>query len=310
LHKRRVPQRSHPGSCTRPGDLDAELKKCPITDSDTFQRAQQLAADLRVRHPLVGTESVDVVVSNYVLNLVESDDKRQLFQEIFRVLRKGGRAVISDIVRDEDVPEAMQQDPTHRSGCISGALREDQFLKAFEDAGFHGIRLLKRDVAPWQTVQGIEFRSVTVEAFKGKQGECWELNQAVIYRGPPKPRNAATQAAEGVTDVAARAFKQPPSAFQFAESLSSNSASSAVIRQISSAPFEIQDQQGMLKTSPLQRQHFRPSRACAAVPARMHSELEFYWADAQRLRPAQCAFERELRILVRNQKHQVLHDLI
>lgn len=164
--------------------LDAELKKCPITDSDTFQRAQQLAADLRVKHPLVATESVDVVVSNCVLNLVESDDKRQLFQEIFRVLRKGGRAVISDIVSDEEVPETMQQDPTHWSGCISGALREEQFLKAFEDAGFHGIRLLKRDVAPWQTVQGIEFRSVTVEAFKGKQGECWELNQAVIYRGP------------------------------------------------------------------------------------------------------------------------------
>jgi SAM-dependent methyltransferase len=164
--------------------LDAELKKCPITDSDTFQRAQQLAADLRVKHPLVGTESVDVVVSNCVLNLVESDDKRQLFQEIFRVLRKGGRAVISDIVSDEEVPEAMQQDPTHWSGCISGALREEQFMKAFEDAGFHGIRLLKRDVGPWQTVQGIEFRSVTVEAFKGKQGDCWELNQAVIYRGP------------------------------------------------------------------------------------------------------------------------------
>jgi len=39
-------------------------------------------------------------------------------------------------------------------------------------------------VEPWQTVQGIEFRSVTVEAFKGKQGPCWERNQAVIYTGP------------------------------------------------------------------------------------------------------------------------------
>jgi arsenite methyltransferase len=119
-----------------------------------------------------------------VLNLVEPADKRQLFQEIFRVLRNGGRAFISDIVSDEEVPEAMQQDPAYWSGCISGALQEDQFLMAFEEAGFHGIRLLKRDAAPWQTVQGIEFRSVTVEAFKSKQGECWELNQAVIYRGP------------------------------------------------------------------------------------------------------------------------------
>ncbi len=164
--------------------LDAELKKNPIASANTFLRAQELASDLRVRHPLVATDSVDVVVSNCVLNLVEAQDKRQLFQEIFRVLRQGGRAVISDIVCDEDVPDAMQQDPTLWSGCISGALREDFFLQAFEDAGFYGIRLLKRDAQPWQTVEGIEFRSVTVEAFKGKQGDCFEFNQAVIYRGP------------------------------------------------------------------------------------------------------------------------------
>jgi arsenite methyltransferase len=164
--------------------LDAELKKHPIANANTFLRAQELAADLRIKHPLVETESVDVVVSNCVLNLVEPQDKGRLFQEIFRVLKKGGRAVISDIVSDEDVPAAMQQDPTLWSGCISGALREDLFLKAFEEAGFYGIRLLKRGEKPWRTVEGIEFRSATVEAFKGKQGECWELNQAVVYRGP------------------------------------------------------------------------------------------------------------------------------
>jgi len=164
--------------------LDAELKKNPIANANTFLRAQELAADLRVKHPLVETESVHVVVSNCVLNLVEPQDKPRLFGEIFRVLRKGGRAVISDIVSDEDVPEAMQQDPTLWSGCLSGALREDLFIKSFEDAGFYGIRLLKRDSQPWQTVEGIEFRSVTIEAIKGKQGDCFELNQAVIYRGP------------------------------------------------------------------------------------------------------------------------------
>jgi ubiquinone/menaquinone biosynthesis C-methylase UbiE len=164
--------------------LDTALKENPIADANTFLRAQELAADLRVKHPLVATGSVDVVVSNCVLNLVEPQDKRQLFAEIFRVLRNGGRAVISDIVSDEDVPDLMQQDPTLWSGCISGAWREDLFLKAFEDAGFYGVGLLKRDAQPWQTVEGIEFRSVTVEAFKGMQGECRELNKAVIYRGP------------------------------------------------------------------------------------------------------------------------------
>ena len=164
--------------------LDVELKARPITDAASFLRADELAEELRVKHPLVASDSVDVVVSNCVLNLVEPKSKRQLFDEIFRVLKRGGRAVISDIVSDEDVPEHLQRDPELWSGCISGALTEEGFLKAFSDAGFYGIQILKRDEKPWQTVEGIEFRSVTVEAFKGKQGECFERNQAVIYRGP------------------------------------------------------------------------------------------------------------------------------
>ena len=166
--------------------LDRQLQTNPITHAASFLAADQLAEELRCKHPLIASESIDVVVSNCVLNLVEAKSKRQLFTEIFRVLKKGGRAVISDIVSDEEVPEEMQSDPELWSGCISGALTEEEFVRAFEDAGFYGIRILKRDVNPWRTVQGIEFRSVTVEAFKGKQGECFECNQAVIYRGPFK----------------------------------------------------------------------------------------------------------------------------
>ncbi len=164
--------------------VEAELRQHPITDANSFLRAQELAAELRVKHPLIPPASVDVVVSNCVLNLVEPQDKRPLFQEIFRVLRKSGRAVISDIVSDENVPDALQQDPTLWSGCISGALREDRFLHAFEESGFYGIRILKWETRPWRTVHGVEFRAITVEAFKGLQGECRDFHQAVIYRGP------------------------------------------------------------------------------------------------------------------------------
>jgi arsenite methyltransferase len=166
--------------------LDRQLKRTPITDATSFLIADELAEELRVKHPLIRSDSIDVVVSNCVLNLVEAKSKRQLFKEIFRVLKKGGRAVISDIVSDEEVPEELQSDPELWSGCISGALTEEGFLVAFERAGFYGIQVLKRDVDPWRTVQGIEFRSITIEAFKGKQGECFERNQAVIYRGPFK----------------------------------------------------------------------------------------------------------------------------
>src|SRR6266436_10084330 len=142
--------------------LDRQLKSNPITDAASFLAANELAEDLRVKHPLIVSDSIDVVVSNCVLNLVEPKSKPQLFDEISRVLKKGGRAVISDIVSDEEVPEEMQNDPELWSGCISGALTEGGFLAAFEKAGFYGTQILKRDVNPWRTVQGIEFRSVTV----------------------------------------------------------------------------------------------------------------------------------------------------
>lgn len=166
--------------------LDAELAARPVRSADDLLAAERLAALLRLEQPLVDDASVDVVVSNCVLNLVDGADKRRLFDEIFRVLRRGGRAVISDIVSDEPVPAHLQADPGLWSGCISGALTEEGFLAAFEQAGFHGIRILERPANPWRTVEGIEFRSLTVEAFKGKQGLCFEHQQAVIYKGPFK----------------------------------------------------------------------------------------------------------------------------
>jgi hypothetical protein len=80
----------------------------------------------------------------------------------------------------------MKRDPKLWSGCISGAFREDKFLEAFERAGFYGLEIARRDAAPWQTVRGIEFRSMTVTARKGKEGPCLERHQAVIYKGPWK----------------------------------------------------------------------------------------------------------------------------
>ncbi len=165
-------------------EFDDHLVRNPVRDVDEFMRAQGEAESLRRSSPMIPDNSVDVVVSNCVLNLVRSGEKRQLFEEMFRVLKPGGRCVISDIVADEGVPAELQADPDLWSGCISGALREDLFLEAFELAGFYGMDILERADVPWRTVRGIEFRSVTVAAYKGKQGPCLERNQAVIYRGP------------------------------------------------------------------------------------------------------------------------------
>jgi len=164
--------------------LDEALAREPVTSADGLLRAAARADELRRARPLIGDGEVDVVVSNCVLNLVDGSEKPRLFREIYRVLRNGGRAVISDVVCDEAVPAELQQDPELWSGCISGALTEAGFLTAFEAAGFHGIRILERQSEPWRTVAGIEFRSLTVEAFKGKEGPCFERLQAVVYKGP------------------------------------------------------------------------------------------------------------------------------
>lgn len=166
--------------------LQASLADQPVQSAADYVRLRQVEEQLRSQSPLVADDSVDCVLSNCVLNLVRVSDRRQMFSEIFRVLKKGGKAAISDIVCDEAVPQHLQKDPELWSGCISGAFREDEFLQAFEDAGFHGIEMVKRESEPWRVVEGIEFRSVTIVAYKGKQGPCLDRNQAIIYKGPFK----------------------------------------------------------------------------------------------------------------------------
>ena len=146
--------------------FDRALQAQPVSNFREWTAMEQLAERLRRSSPLIPDESVDAVVSNCVLNLVEPRSKILLFAEIFRVLRPGGRAVISDIVASQPVPLNLQQDPELWSGCISGALPEDRFLRSFEAAGFPAVRVLERSAEPWRVVEKIEFRSVTVEAIK------------------------------------------------------------------------------------------------------------------------------------------------
>lgn len=164
--------------------VDEYLKQNPVTSEQALQQYEAYVRDLRLNAPMIPDNSVDVVVSNCVLNLVDASEKEQLFDEIFRVLKPGGRAVISDIVSDEYVPQHLQDDAELWSGCISGAFQEAEFLDAFELAGFYGISMPILQSEPWQTVEGIEFRSATVIAYKGKEGPCFEHHEAVIYRGP------------------------------------------------------------------------------------------------------------------------------
>ncbi len=201
--------------------IDGYLKAHPVRSVADLAALHEYEARMRREQPLVPDESIDVIVSNCVLNLVRPEDKKQLFAEMYRVLKRGGRIVISDIVSDEAVPEHLAKDPDLWSACVSGSFQEEEFLRAFEAAKFHGIKIeVLRDEA-YQTVEGIEFRAITVTAYKGKEGPCVERNHAVIYRGPWKEvvdddgHRLERGARMAVCDKTFRLYSQAPYEGQF-----------------------------------------------------------------------------------------------
>jgi arsenite methyltransferase len=88
--------------------------------------------------PLPG-ESVDVVISNCVINLAA--DKRKVLAETARVLRPGGRFAVSDVIADPDMDEATRADMEQWTGCVAGALTREEFEEALRDAGLTDIEI-------------------------------------------------------------------------------------------------------------------------------------------------------------------------
>ncbi len=88
----------------------------------------------------VDDASVDVAISNCVINL--SPDKPRVFREIHRVLKSGGRMLVSDIVLNRDLPEELRNDADLYSACVAGALKREDYLAAIRSAGFANVEVL------------------------------------------------------------------------------------------------------------------------------------------------------------------------
>jgi ubiquinone/menaquinone biosynthesis C-methylase UbiE len=132
--------------------VDSYLTENPVSSASDLARFESFCNIAKQERPLIADDSVDLILSNCVLNLVRPEDKEQLFAEMFRVLRRGGRAAISDIVSDEDVPVELQRDPELWSGCISGALREVAFIIGAECRNLRsGEFYVKRIRQEWPT---------------------------------------------------------------------------------------------------------------------------------------------------------------
>lgn len=129
-----------------------------------------------LEHLPLADNTVDLVISNCVINL--SQDKRQTFAEIFRVLAPGGRIFISDVVTDVPCPPEIQNDAVLRGACLSGALVQPQLMSILESAGFSRIRVMKRFF--YKEVLNHRFYAVTYTAFRPKAAQ----KTMILYPGP------------------------------------------------------------------------------------------------------------------------------
>jgi ubiquinone/menaquinone biosynthesis C-methylase UbiE len=121
-----------------------------------------------IEHVPVDSESVDAIISNCVINL--APDKGTVFQEVFRILKPGGRLIISDMVT-EGSHKVDLSDVNAWAECITGALPRDEYVALIKKAGFVGIQLKRNttgesDTREAQSCCALEVISVTVSAMK------------------------------------------------------------------------------------------------------------------------------------------------
>ena len=114
----------------------------------------------------IENDSVDVVISNCVINL--APDKERVFREAYRVLKRGGRLMVSDLVTLEELPQKVKNSFEAWAGCIAGALVRDDYLETIRNAGFEKVRIVSEstyDIDVSKELVG-KIASVQVEAFK------------------------------------------------------------------------------------------------------------------------------------------------
>lgn len=140
-------------------DMTAEMI---ATSRENARRSNFSNAEFRlgeIEHLPVSEESVDAVISNCVINLVP--DKATAFAEAYRILKPGGRLIVSDMVTRGKLPDATRQDLVAWVGCVAGAVDVDEYLATIERSGFHSAKILAQtDAAPGQVF------SITVLARK------------------------------------------------------------------------------------------------------------------------------------------------
>ncbi len=163
---------------------------------DMLDRAREIAREAgytnvefrlgEIEHLPVADASVDAIISNCVINL--APDKGQVFREAFRVLKPGGRVMVSDIVLERDLPDGVRSSVAALIACVAGAIRRDEYLGLMRDAGFERVEI-------------VEVKSYPVELVTS------DPEGRIIGEGLTIPAEESAEMASAIKSISVHAFK-------------------------------------------------------------------------------------------------------
>lgn len=131
-----------------------------------------------IEHLPVADNSVDLIISNCVINL--SRDKSQVFREALRALRPGGKLMVSDIVLVKDLPFRVRDSVAAYVGCLSGAMKRDEYLGAIKTAGFDSVEVVEEAAFPIDLMQNDPTAKALVEDMGISEAEVRTLIEDVV----------------------------------------------------------------------------------------------------------------------------------
>ena len=126
----------------------------------------------------VADGTADVIISNCVINL--SPEKQRVFNEAFRVLKAGGRLMVSDMVLLKDIPEAVKKSVLGYIGCVSGAEMKNEYVKMIENAGFREVKIINETHLPLETVLSDATGKAIMDDLKLTKKSAEELVGSVV----------------------------------------------------------------------------------------------------------------------------------